>query len=201
MVQAESWVPSQDIVCVGFVVIRSTLCVKLTTCLQLVLKLRMFGARHTLPLCAFMACIETTLSFTSSIIDSTSSILGLNPGPLTEKLLANCLNCSMAKKGAWCSIQQFAAREQVWICSLTLLFVYSTGTTRSHQNRQGVEVFYFPDENHPLPSKPLNDSELYEAMDDEDDWEKDFCIVDKEAGSGIMVIYCFSNTELSDPFL
>jgi len=107
----------------------------------------------------------------------------------------------MAKKGAWCNIQQFARREQAWICSLTLLFVYSAGTTRSHQNRQGVEVFYFPDENHPLPSKPLNDSELYEAMDDEDDWEKDFCIVDKEAGSGIMVIYCFNNTELSDPFL
>jgi hypothetical protein len=54
-----------------------------------------------------------------------------------------------------------------------------------------VEVFFFPDENHPLPSKPLNDSELYEAMDDEDDWEKDFCIVDKEAGSGIMVIDSF----------
>ncbi|GFG37838.1 hypothetical protein Cfor_03151 [Coptotermes formosanus] len=67
--------------------------------------------------------------------------------------------------------------------------IHSNGKTRSprsHQNKQGVEVFYFPDENHPLPSKPLNDSELYEAMDDEDDWEKDFCIVDKEAGSGIM---------------
>lgn len=161
----------------------------------------MYGARHTLPLYAFMACIETTLSFTSSIIDSTSSILGLNPGLLIEKLLANYLNCGMAKKGAWRNIQQYAAREQAWICFLTLLFVFSAGTTRSHQNKQGVEVFYFPDENHPLPSKPLNDSELYEAMDDEDDWEKDFCIVDKEAGSGIMVICCFNNTELSDPFL
>lgn len=67
--------------------------------------------------------------------------------------------------------------------------IHSNGKSRSprsHRNKQGVEVFYFPDENHPLPSKPLNDSELYEAMDDEDDWEKDFCIVDKEAGSGIM---------------
>ena len=80
MVQTESWVPSQDVVCVGFVVIRSSLGVKLTACLQLVLRLRMFGARHTLPLYVFMACIETTLSFTSSIIDSTSVLLGLNPG-------------------------------------------------------------------------------------------------------------------------
>jgi hypothetical protein len=56
-----------------------------------------------------------------------------------------------------------------------------------------VEVFFFPDENHPLPGKPLNDSEFCQAMDDEDDnWEQDYCIVDKEAGSGIMVIYCFA---------
>lgn len=71
----------------------------------------------------------------------------------------------------------------------------SVGLPRSHQNKQGVEVFFFPDENHPLPAKPLNDSEFCQAMDDGDDndWEQDFCIVDKEAGSGIMVIYCFTN--------
>jgi hypothetical protein len=57
-----------------------------------------------------------------------------------------------------------------------------------------VEVFFFPDENHPLPARPFNDSELCQAMDDDEgDEEEDFFIVDKEAGSGIMVIYCLNN--------
>jgi hypothetical protein len=72
--------------------------------------------------------------------------------------------------------------------------VLPIGSPRSHQNRQGVEVFFFPDENHPLPARPLNDSELCQAMDDDEgDMEEDFFIVDKEAGSGIMVIYCLNN--------
>ncbi|XP_069689778.1 autophagy-related protein 2 homolog B isoform X2 [Periplaneta americana] len=58
-------------------------------------------------------------------------------------------------------------------------------SVRSSQNKQGVEVFFFPDENHPLPAKPLNDSELCQDEDD-DNWEDDFCILDKEAGSGIL---------------
>jgi hypothetical protein len=72
--------------------------------------------------------------------------------------------------------------------------VFSVGSSRSHQNRKGVEVFFFPDESHPLPARPLNDSELCQAMDDdEDDIEEDFFIVDKEAGSGIMVMCSFNN--------
>lgn len=68
------------------------------------------------------------------------------------------------------------------------------GLPRSNQSKKGVEVFFFPDENCPLPAKPLNDSEFCQSMDDEDDdWEKGFCIVDKEAESGIMVIYHFTN--------
>ncbi|XP_021929227.1 autophagy-related protein 2 homolog B-like isoform X2 [Zootermopsis nevadensis] len=68
--------------------------------------------------------------------------------------------------------------------------IHSKGKSRlprSNQSKKGVEVFFFPDENCPLPAKPLNDSEFCQSMDDEDDdWEKGFCIVDKEAESGIM---------------
>ncbi|XP_066992632.2 autophagy-related protein 2 homolog A [Anabrus simplex] len=64
------------------------------------------------------------------------------------------------------------------------------GSLHPPNDRHGVEVFFFPDESHPLPSKPLGDSELYPRPEDENDtdenWEDDFCILDKEAGSGLM---------------
>ena len=74
---------------------------------------------------------------------------------------------------------------------LTLIVILIAEHIPPDEQRKGVEVFFFPDENHPLPPKQANDSEMYQAMedDDDDDWENDFCILDKEAGSGIMVIY------------
>nr|CAD7205087.1 unnamed protein product [Timema douglasi] len=67
----------------------------------------------------------------------------------------------------------------------------SESSTFAGEKRGGVEVFFFPDENHPLPARLLGDSEMNRPIEDDDgddgDWEDDFCILDKEAGSGIMV--------------
>nr|CAD7434456.1 unnamed protein product [Timema monikensis] len=66
----------------------------------------------------------------------------------------------------------------------------SESSTFAGERRGGVEVFFFPDENHPLPARLLGDSEMNRPIedDDDDDWEDDFCILEKEAGSGIMYL-------------
>ncbi|XP_049811820.1 autophagy-related protein 2 homolog A [Schistocerca nitens] len=55
---------------------------------------------------------------------------------------------------------------------------------RSQRNKKDVEVFFFPDENQPIPIKPSGDSEL--SQEEDDNWEDEFCILDKEAGSGFL---------------
>nr|QSV39518.1 autophagy associated protein [Locusta migratoria] len=55
---------------------------------------------------------------------------------------------------------------------------------RSQRNKKDVEVFFFPDENQPIPIKPSGDSEL--SQEEDDNWEEEFCILDKEAGSGFL---------------
>ncbi|KAK7872956.1 hypothetical protein R5R35_004266 [Gryllus longicercus] len=66
---------------------------------------------------------------------------------------------------------------------------HRAGPPKATRNKRGVEVFFFPDEANVLASKALADSELFqkeETEENEDSWEEDFCILDKEAGSGFL---------------
>lgn len=53
---------------------------------------------------------------------------------------------------------------------------------------KGVEVFYFPDEANKITSLDIQSSLQFEVDVEEDDFiEKEFCFVEHEAGSGLMV--------------
>jgi len=58
-------------------------------------------------------------------------------------------------------------------------------------NNKGVEVFYFPDEANKIVSPLDIESSLQFEVDIEDDdfIEKEFCFIEHEAGSGLMVRY------------
>jgi len=57
----------------------------------------------------------------------------------------------------------------------------------SSQSDKGIEVFYFPDETNKIVSPLDNEPPLYEVEDDFID--KEFCFVEHEVGSGLMVWY------------
>lgn len=54
------------------------------------------------------------------------------------------------------------------------------------ENNKGVEVFYFPDETNKTIT-PLEDQQTLESEDEDDNIEKEFCFVEHEVGSGLMV--------------
>lgn len=73
---------------------------------------------------------------------------------------------------------------------LCLKFLLSE-LSKSRTNKYGPEVFFFPDENHPITIKPLGDSEMSQGIEDDENWEEEFCILEREAGSGILVRVLF----------
>lgn len=57
------------------------------------------------------------------------------------------------------------------------------------QSGRGIEVFYFPDETNKIVTPLDIQSQLqFDIEDDDEDIEKEFCFVEHEAGSGLMVI-------------
>jgi len=70
----------------------------------------------------------------------------------------------------------------------------STGS----QNTKGVEVFYFPDETNRIITPLDNQTHPSMQFDVDDDYiAKEFCFVEHEAGSGIMVDYKVYNIYLN----
>lgn len=72
--------------------------------------------------------------------------------------------------------------------------VYTVKKSRSNnsasvnQNGKGIEVFYFPDETNKIVTPLDIQSQLQFDIEDDEDIEKEFCFVEHEAGSGLMVI-------------
>lgn len=62
----------------------------------------------------------------------------------------------------------------------------SSNSSSECNNDKGVEVFYFPDETNKIIN-PLDIQSPLESDIDDDYIEKEFCFVEHEAGSGLMV--------------
>lgn len=62
----------------------------------------------------------------------------------------------------------------------------SSNSSPRYKNDKGIEVFYFPDETNKIIN-PLDIQSPLESDVDDDYIEKEFCFVEHEAGSGLMV--------------
>lgn len=66
--------------------------------------------------------------------------------------------------------------------------ISSNNSPSTSQSGKGIEVFYFPDETNKIVTPLDIQSQLQFDTEDDENIEKEFCFVEHEAGSGLMVI-------------